>query len=138
MNEQKHLSAEDAVAAIQRAQSLSHRGYRLTVRVSNPGGLTAHQTVNATAIHAGFDWQAGQMVIETEQPLTWLTPEQVEAIHKSAKEGQSWHAYQREKNHCERLSEALGVKVTSILGALAEIEKLRESAPHSNPQVEGE
>jgi hypothetical protein len=136
--ERKTLKAEDALAAIQRQIAMSHRDHRLTIRISNPGGLTAHQTVDAAAIHGGFDWEAGQLVIEPAKPLTWLTPEDVAAIHESMKKGQSWHAYQREKHHCERLSEALGVKVTTILGALREIEKLRKSPPSTPKQGEGE
>lgn len=132
-DEQKRLSAEDAVAAIQQALAMSHSPHRITIRISNPGGLTAHQTVDATAIYRGFDWQAGQLVVEPSRPLTWLTPEDVEAIRESAKKGQSWHAYQREKHHCERLSEALGVKVTTILGALREIKNLREAVTRDSP-----
>lgn len=95
----KGYSLEAAIEHLQRIQSLQgHRGnWRLVIRKHNPGAMSSHQTTEVQAIAAGFDWEAGQVVIEPAKPLTELAPEQVEAITKSAREGQSWHAYQAQK-----------------------------------------
>jgi hypothetical protein len=50
-----------------------------------------------TGIHAGFDWNAGTLLISTAEQLTRLSPEDVEAIRKSVSLGQSWHAYEAYK-----------------------------------------
>jgi threonine dehydratase len=55
------------------------------------------------AIHSGIDWDANKIMLQTERPVTLLTPEDVAAIHKSAKEGQSWHAYQMHKKLSDRI-----------------------------------
>jgi hypothetical protein len=81
------------------------REWHLVVRKTNPGGLTAHQTTEVKAIYAGFDWEAGKVVIEPARPLTELSPEQVEAIQKSVRAGGSWHAYEREKKLRARIAE---------------------------------
>jgi hypothetical protein len=91
-------SLDAALDHFQRIKTLNpSRDWRLTVSVRNVGGLTAHQTVEVKSIGAGFDWTAGQVLIEPARPLTWLTPEQVEDITKSVRAGGSWHAYEREK-----------------------------------------
>lgn len=116
-------------AAIEQLERIAARpprpAMRLVVRISNPGGLSGHQTVDATAIHAGFDWEAGRVVIETAKPLCAVTQEDLQAIRKSVAAGQSWHAYQVEKRRLEQLATALGVPVTSFEAAMAEIAKLR-------------
>ena len=53
--------------------------------------------VAVTAAHAGFDWDSGRVLLTPEQPVIALTAEQVEAIVKSVRAGESWHAYQRYK-----------------------------------------
>ena len=94
------LSAEDAIAYIERQQKMhSHRDWRLTIAISNPGGLTAHQTVEVKAIEAGFDWTAGQLILRPAAPLSRLTAEQVADVTKSVRAGSSWHAYEREKKN---------------------------------------
>lgn len=134
MSDPKNLPAADAVAFIQRAMTTQSRDLRVCIRAYNPGGLTAHQTVEVDSIHCGFDWDAGKIILQPGKPLTWLRPDDVEAVHKSAKEGQSWHAYQREKNHLEQISEALGVKVSTFPTALREMRKLKAASASGSPE----
>ena len=102
----KRVSAVDALAVIQRAQKL-HPGqeWRLTVAISNPGGLSAHQTVEVEAMYSGFDWTAGQIIVQPSLPLSMLTPEQVAAVVESVRKGSSWHAYQRDRKSHARIKE---------------------------------
>lgn len=105
--EAKRFSADAAVAYIERMQKLhSSREWRLTVAICNPGGLTAHQTVEIETIEQGFDWTAGQLIVKPSLPLSMLTPEQVADITKSVRAGGSWHAYEREKKHRAELKAA--------------------------------
>jgi hypothetical protein len=94
--------ALEQMRAIQERQG--SRPFRLAIRISNPGGLTAHQTVEVSQVCVGFDWEAGKLIFEPAQPLTPLTAEQVEAISQSVRQGQSWHAYEREKALRERIA----------------------------------
>jgi hypothetical protein len=79
------------------------RSWRLCIRKFNPGGLTAHQTVEVEGIHGGFDWEAGKAIITPAEPMTTLSPEDVQAIRKSVSVGGSWHAYKAQ----ERLRDEL-------------------------------
>ena len=60
-------------------------------------GPTPAVAVNAA--HTGFDWDSGRVLITPEQPLIALTAEQVGAIVKSVRDGESWHAYQTYRAH---------------------------------------
>jgi hypothetical protein len=102
----KRLSASDALAIIERAQKV-HPGqeWRLTVAINNPGGLSAHQTVEVEAMYSGFDWTAGQIIVRPTQPVSMLTPEQVAAVVESVRKGNSWHAYQRDRKSHARIKE---------------------------------
>jgi hypothetical protein len=117
----KRTSLSEALLALQRIESLgSGRDWRLAVRISNPGGFTSNQTVEVDGLHAGFDWEAGQVIIEPARPLTILTQEQLADITKSVRAGGSWHAFQREKKNMER-----------IAALEAEVARLRERAPNA-------
>lgn len=106
MDAAKGLSLEDAIAQLQRIQTLhASRPWRLVVRKTNPGGLSCHQTTEVRSIHAGFDWEAGRVVIEPVMPLTELTTDQVDAIRQSVRAGASWHAGQRERKMRDRIAE---------------------------------
>jgi len=110
-------SLEAAIEHLQRIQKMqTGRQWRLTIRKHNPGGLTAHQTTEVQGIYAGFDWQAGQVVIEPAKPLTELSPEQVSAIEKSVRAGGSWHAYEAQKKLRARIKE-LEAEVASLRAA---------------------
>lgn len=98
-------SLEQALAQLQSFKhSQGARACRLVVRKFNPGGMTGHQTVEVERLDAGFDWEAGRIIITPARPLTELSSEDVEAIRKSVREGTSWHAYQREKALRDRIA----------------------------------
>lgn len=78
----------------------------ITILVHSPGSIGPSPSVEVEAIHAGFDWDAGQVMIYPAQPLTTLTPEQVADITESVRKGQSWHAYQAYKKHKAQLENA--------------------------------
>ena len=82
----------------------SHRrDMDVTIVVHSPGRIGSTPSVEVQSIQAGFDWDAGQVMIFPAQPLTTLTPEQVADITESVHKGQSWHAYQEYKKHKEQL-----------------------------------
>ncbi|HAL3689938.1 TPA: hypothetical protein RO995_004469 [Escherichia coli] len=82
----------------------SHRrDMDVTIVVYSPGRIGSTPSVEVQSIQAGFDWDAGQVMIFPAQPLTTLTPEQVADITDSVRNGQSWHAYQEYKKHKEQL-----------------------------------
>lgn len=118
----KHYSLEAAIEHLQRIEAMpGGHPWRLVIRKHNPGAMAGHQTTEVQAISAGFDWEAGRVVIEPAKPLTELTPEQVEDISKSVRTGGSWHAYQRHKKLDERI-DALKAENQRMRAAL---EKLR-------------
>ena len=82
----------------------SHRrDMDVTIVVHSPGRIGSTPSGEVQSIQAGFDWDAGQVMIFPSQPLTTLTPEQVADIADSVRKGQSWHAYQEYKKHKEQL-----------------------------------
>jgi hypothetical protein len=93
------------------AEILAHvRDYRrdqttLQVEVFRPGSVGGTPRVPVVGMQAGFDWDNGAMLLRPETKLTTLTPEDVAAIHNSAREGQSWHVYQMHKKFSERIRE---------------------------------
>lgn len=82
------------------------RDPEITILVHSPGRIGPSPSVEVEAIHAGFDWDAGQVLIYPAQPLTTLTPEQVAEISESVSKGQSWHAYEAYKKHKAQLENA--------------------------------
>lgn len=74
---------------------------RLTIRMENPGGLTAHQTVDVVSAQFGFDWEARQLVLTPSRPMSALSAQDLDDLRKSARAGQSWHAYQQHKRHSD-------------------------------------
>ena len=108
---------EAALEHLQRIQSMQgNRPWRLVIRKYNPGAMSGHQTTEVQAIAAGFDWEAGQVVIEPAKPLTELTPEQVTDISKSVRASGSWHAYQSQKK--------LRDQIDSLKARIKELEAL--------------
>jgi len=77
--------------------------------------------VGINAAHAGFDWDSGRVLLTPAQPVVALTAAQVEAIVKSVREGQSWHAYQTYKTLRQRCRdlEAQVARLTSKNGPAA-------------------
>lgn len=82
------------------------RDPEITILVHSPGRIGPSPSVEVEAIYAGFDWDAGQVLIYPAQPLTTLTPEQVAEISESVSKGQSWHAYEAYKKHKAQLENA--------------------------------
>ncbi|ECK3534484.1 hypothetical protein FTH05_22750 [Salmonella enterica] len=97
------------------------RDMDVTIVVHSPGRIGSTPSVEVQSIQAGFDWDAGQVMIFPAQPLTTLTPEQVADITESVRKGQSWHAYQEYKNHKEQL-EKLSVELDAAKQRIAELE----------------
>ncbi|WP_191650408.1 DUF551 domain-containing protein [Escherichia coli] len=98
-----------------------HRDMDVTIVVHSPGRIGSTPSVEVQSIQAGFDWDAGQVMIFPAQPLTTLTPEQVADITDSVRKGQSWHAYQEYKKHKEQL-EKLSIELDAAKQRVAELE----------------
>jgi hypothetical protein len=98
-DESKPITVAVAMAVLAEAKSRgeNRKDFQLKVRVLSPGAIGGSPCVSVTSMHLGIDWNDGRVLIDTDKPLTILSPEDVAAIHKSAKDGQSWHAYQQYK-----------------------------------------
>ncbi|WP_371436271.1 hypothetical protein [Polaromonas sp.] len=79
------------------------RELRISVATLNPGAVGGSPKVGLVEVHAGIDWNAGHVIFTPAVPLTELSSDDVQAIHKSAKDGQSWHAYQSYKTQADRI-----------------------------------
>lgn len=98
----------------------SHRrDMDVTIVVHSPGSIGSTPSVEVQSIHAGFDWDSGQVMIFPAQQLTTLTPEQVADITESVRKGQSWHAYQEYKKHKEQL-EKLSIELEAARKRIVE------------------
>lgn len=82
------------------------RPMKLVVVVNDPGSIGGTPCVEVETVAAGFDWDAGKMMIFPSKSLTALSPAQVDEISKSAAGGQSWHAYQAYNKYQEQLKAA--------------------------------
>ncbi|HFL5246145.1 TPA: hypothetical protein ACG36O_004118 [Escherichia coli] len=110
----------------------SHRrDMDVTIVVHSPGSIGSTPSVEVQSIQAGFDWDAGQVMIFPAQPLTMLTPEQVADITDSVRKGQSWHAYQEYKKHKEQL-EKLSIELDAAKQRVAELEASRVTLAEEN------
>lgn len=98
------------------------RPMKLVVVVNDPGSIGGTPCVEVETVSAGFDWDAGKMMIFPSKSLTALSPAQVDEIRKSAAAGQSWHAYQAYKKHQEQLKAAEAQR-DQLLAALGEVER---------------
>lgn len=120
------MKIEDAIAALtDMAARQPNREQTLVVTVLSPGKIGSSPCVTVTDMHAGFDWNSGKILLSTDKQLTVLSPEDVAAIHKSAKDGQSWHAfkrYERQANEIQVLKNEIatlkGVTIDSKTKAL--------------------
>lgn len=107
------------------------RDMDVTIVVHSLGRIGSTPSVEVQSIQAGFDWDAGQVMIFPAQPLTALTPEQVDDITESVRKGQSWHAYQEYKNHKEQL-EKLSIELDAAKQRVAELEVSRAALAAEN------
>nr|DAL59995.1 MAG TPA_asm: hypothetical protein [Caudoviricetes sp.] len=96
----------ELVARIWSNPTTHRRDPEITILVHSPGSIGASPSVEVQGIYAGSDWDAGQVLIYPDQPLTTLTPEQVADITASVRKGQSWHAYEAYKKHKAQLENA--------------------------------
>lgn len=124
----KALSLQSVIELLSRHESLDHRGeLRLYVQTYNPGTCGGTPCDPVTDIIAGFDWDHGKLIIQTERKLSALTQEQVEAVLESVRKGSSWHAYQREKKVSDE-KKALKSQRDELLNALVTALPYVESA----------
>lgn len=113
----------------------SHRrDMDVTIVVHSPGRIGSTPSVEVQSIQAGFDWDAGQVMIFPSQPLTTLTPEQVADIADSVRKGQSWHAYQEYKKHQEQL-EKLSIELDAAKQRIAELDGNRTALAVENASM---
>lgn len=96
----------DLVTRIWSNSLTQRRDPETRIIIHSPGSIGATPSVEVESIQAGFDWDAGQVLIYPVQPLTTLTPEQVADITASARKGQSWHAFETYKKHKAQLENA--------------------------------
>ena len=84
----------------------THGDAEVLVCVQSQGELRGHTpAVAVTDAHAGCDWDSGRVLLTTENPVIALSGEQVDAVLKSVRAGQSWHAYQAHKSLRARIRE---------------------------------
>lgn len=102
----KFSKFSELVARIWSNTLTQRRDPEITIAIHSPGSIGPSPSVEVESIHAGLDWDAGQVLIYPAQPLTTLTPEQVADITESVRKGQSWHAYQAYKKHKAQLENA--------------------------------
>lgn len=115
-NETTGMTAADAKLWMERHAAVERDfgARKLVVEVYAPGSVGGTPATEVVSLHAGFDWDNGRMILKTARPVTLLTPEDVAAIHKSAREGESWHAYQRHKRWQEKY-DALQAKLDAVM-----------------------
>lgn len=94
----------------------AHREWDLCIEVFSPGAIGGTPCVPVKAINAGFDWDAGKIIIEAEADLTVLSAKDVADINQSVRAGQSWHAYQAYKKQADRIRE-LEAEVAALKSA---------------------
>lgn len=99
----KLLDAIESLECIYRNTGSRRDTVELVVMVHQPGTVGGTPCVAVDRIYAGFDWDANCILLSTSKPLSALSPEDLAAINKSAKDGQSWHAYQQQKKLLERI-----------------------------------
>lgn len=102
----KFSKFSELVARIWSNTLTQRRDPEITIAIHSPGSIGATPSVEIESIQAGFDWDAGQVLIYPTQPLTTLTLEQVADITASVRKGQSWHAYESYKKHKSQLENA--------------------------------
>jgi hypothetical protein len=101
---EKAIDLKTALHVIQQCLSEDERRpMKLAIVVQSQGSIGGTPCVEVDSMQAGFDWDAGKLMIYPAQPLSQLSPEEVAAISESVSKGQSWHAYQAYKAQQEKL-----------------------------------
>lgn len=131
----------ELVARIWSSSTTQRRDPEITISIHSPGGIGASPSVAVESIQVGFDWDAGQVLIYPAQPLTTLTPEQVNDITTSVRKGQSWHAFEAYKKHKAQLENA-AIEYSKLAGQrddlLAALELALEQMESDAAQIECE
>lgn len=102
------MKLSDAIETLERIYE--HAGSRrddmeLVVVVHQPGTVGGIPCVGVDSIHAGFDWNAGRVLLVVDTPLTKLSADDIVAINKSMQTAQSWHAVQANKKLVAHIAE---------------------------------
>lgn len=66
----------------------------VAVIVERPGSIGPTPATPVVSASVGIDWDNGSFLIKTSDPLTLLSPEDVQDIRQSVRKGGSWHAFQ--------------------------------------------
>lgn len=129
----KALTAAQALDHLERIKSVSPRKMDavLSVEVYAPGTVGGSPTVPVIGLRLGYDWDSGKLIIRPEKLLTQLTQEQVQAIEKSVRDGQSWHAYERYKEH-KAVEKELSDQLASVTAQRDELNRQVQSLIGSN------
>lgn len=113
---EKAIDLKTALHVIQQCLSEDERRpMKLAVVVQSQGSIGGTPCVEVGSMQAGFDWDAGKLMIYPSQPLIQLSPEDVAAIRESVSKGQSWHAYQAYKVQQEKLKAAQAQRDQTIV-----------------------
>jgi hypothetical protein len=118
------MRIEKVIADLQRMLSNEgrYRDLTLSVVVNMPGSIGGTPRVALERVQAGFDWDAGVVLLYPEKPLSLLSPEQLVQLGESARAGQSWHALEAHKKLRSRIVE-LENEVKSLSAVSQEDEK---------------
>lgn len=110
----------ELITAIWANRLHQRRDPEVTIIIHSPGSVGVTPSVEVESIEAGFDWNAGQVLIYPAQPLTTLTPDQVADITTSVRKGQSWHAYEAYKKHKAEMDTA-AIEYSKVAGQRDEL-----------------
>lgn len=110
----------ELITAIWANRINQRRDPEVTIIIHSPGSVGVTPSVEVESIEAGFDWNAGQVLIYPAQPLTTLTPDQVADITTSVRKGQSWHAYEAYKKHKAEMDTA-AIEYSKVAGQRDEL-----------------
>ena len=78
----------------------------IVIPVTDYGGLGPTPAVSVGAAYRGIDWDADRVFLRPSQPVSRLSEADIQAIHKSLRGAQSWHAYKAYKAMAEKVRAA--------------------------------
>ena len=89
---------------LNRRSSSKSTNDKIFVKVFNPNAIGGTPTVEIESVSNGIDWDNGKIIFYPKEPLTKLTPEQVEAITESLRNSQGWFASNDRKKLTDRIA----------------------------------
>ncbi|EGK7902744.1 hypothetical protein IO210_004615 [Salmonella enterica] len=139
------LTARAMAEGVYRAVEQSNRIERICVLVELPhASIGARPSVAMVDFSTGFDWDSGTLFLHPEQPLTPLSPAELEEIKQCRADGQSWavfKAFERWQLERDELVDTI-LKLRSALlttgMSTAELELLAGLAPQARPKRRSE